>query len=133
MPAPLYYAAYGYGEKHKRFEKILREKPDWKEFVQCGYFTDLTDKLMAMDIEKYKKIWQFANKEENFLDAFLHLKRSFKIEGIDEKYDKAKLRRWSLTEFKSWANNFIEAKKKNDFFPIFLNDLSGLEGFYEGF
>ena len=112
---------------------ILREKPDWKEFVRCGYFTDLTDKLMAMDVEKYKKIWQFAKKEENFLDAFLHLKRSFKLEGIDENYDKAKLRRWSLAEFKSWANNFIETKEKKDFFPVSLMDLSGLDGFYEGF
>lgn len=116
-----------------RFEEIVLRHPEWKEFVHNGFFCEPIDNLWNMDSEHYNKIWQFAQKEDKYLDAFLHLKRAIEINEIGIGNEaKNKLKDWNLNDFKIWANKFIEAEGMKPL-PIFsLKDISRLEGFYEG-
>jgi len=130
LPSPFYACAMN--NQQKRFEDIIREEPEWKEYVNFGFFCVPNDNLGQMvDLDQYGKIWHYAQKNEDYHDAFLHLKRAFKVKGIG-KEEMKKLRHWSLNDFKMWSNKFIEEKEKKSL-PVFsLQDLWGLEGFYEG-
>jgi len=101
------------------------------EYVKCGFFWSLTDTLQHMNLDTYNKIWQYVQNND-LLDAFLHLKRAFYIVDIEEE-DVKKLKRWGLAEFKAWAPKFIAMKKKNDFVPLCLKDMCGLDCFYAGY
>ena len=127
LPSPHYSAAMN--NQQRRFEDINQEYPEWKEYVKFGYFSGLMDNLRDMDIDQYRRIWNFAKHDEDLLDGLLHLKWAFKIEGI---MSGERMKYWSLDEFKEWAGNFIATKEKA-ILPISLNDLAGLEGFYEGY
>jgi hypothetical protein len=102
-----------------RFEKIIQNYPEYKDYVQFGYFSGFHDNLRRMDGDQYKRIWDFAIKDEDYLDALLHLKWAFKLEGIEEGKMLDKnwkttnlLADWSLNDFKLWAEKFIETKEK---------------------
>jgi hypothetical protein len=107
MPSPHYLS--GMNNQQIRFEDIIRKHPEWKQYVEYGFFSEPIDNLGHMGSEPYNKIWQLAQKENDYLDAFLHLKRAIKIKGIGiGKEEKNKLKNWSLNDFKMWVNKFIE-------------------------
>lgn len=128
LPSQIYYACF---EQEYRFQHLIKRHHEWNELVKCGYFSSTADAWQFMDIDKYRKIWSFVSKNENFLDGFLHLKRAFKIEGIEQK-EWENLRHWSFDQFKAWIANYAEKKEKNEFVPNFLKDLSGMFGFHKG-
>ena len=99
LPSPHYLAAMN--NQQRRFEEILLRHPEWKEFVHYGFFCEPIDNLYNMNSEYYNKIWQFAIKDEAYLDAFLHLKKAIGINELGRGMEaRNKLKYWNLNDFK---------------------------------